>query len=52
MNFYLLVFVSLAYAGTGITYFLKGQPAWGVFWLGYAASNCAFLVATEAYFSR
>lgn len=47
MNTYLLVAVSLAYAGTGLDFFLKGQPAWGVFWFGYAVSNCAFIAATR-----
>ena len=48
MNFYLLLLVSACYAGTGLTYFVKGEPAWGIFWMGYAMSNCAFLAATGA----
>lgn len=47
MNIYLLGIVSLCYAGTGLTYFLKGQPAWGLFWTNYAIANCAFMVATR-----
>lgn len=47
MNTYLLLLVSACYAGTGIDFFLRGQPAWGVFWIGYAVSNCAFIVATK-----
>ena len=47
MNFYLLLLVSACYAGTGIEFFLKGQPAWGVFWTSYAVANCAFIAATK-----
>jgi hypothetical protein len=47
LNVYLLVFVSLAYAGTGLSYFWHGQPAWGVFWTCYAVANTAFMVATS-----
>lgn len=45
MNLWLLLLVSLCYAGTGVDFFLRGQPAWGVFWTCYAIANCAFLVA-------
>ena len=45
MNTWLLLLVSACYAGTGIDFFLRGQPAWGVFWVSYAVANCAFLLA-------
>lgn len=41
----LIVLVSVCYALTGLDFFLRGQPAWGVFWCDYAVSNLAFLVA-------
>lgn len=47
MNLYLLIVVSLLYAGTGLDFFLRGQPAWGVFWTCYAVANTAFMVATK-----
>ena len=45
MNPWLLIFVTLCYAGTGAQFFLKGQPAWGVFWTCYAVANGAYLIA-------
>jgi len=48
VNFYLLILVSLCYAGTGLDFMLRGQIAWGIFWTSYAVANCAFLVATGA----
>lgn len=48
MNFYLLILVSLCYAGTGIDFMLRGQWAWGIFWTSYSVANCAFLAATGA----
>jgi hypothetical protein len=47
MNVYLLLLVSACYLGTGLDFLFKGQFAWGVFWMGYAVSNCAFIVATS-----
>lgn len=47
MNIWLLLIVSACYAGTGIDFFLRGQPAWGVFWTSYAIANLAFLIATR-----
>ena len=47
MNTYLLVIVSMCYAGTGAHYFWLGMPAWGTFWTCYAVANCAFMVATK-----
>ena len=46
MNGWLLMLVSVCYAGTGVDFFLRGQPAWGIFWMCYAVANAAYLVAT------
>lgn len=42
-----IIAVSVLYACTGVSYFLKHEWAWGVFWFGYAVSNTMFLIATR-----
>ena len=48
MSYYLVIIVSVCYAGTALDFFLRGNTAWGIFWMGYAVSNLAFLAATGA----
>lgn len=45
MSTWLIILVSVCYAGTGLDFFLRGQPAWGVFWTAYSVANIAFLLA-------
>jgi hypothetical protein len=39
--------VSVLYALAGGSYLLKGEWAWGAFWISYAVANTAFLIATK-----
>ena len=47
MNIWCIAAVSFLYGSAGVSYFLKGDWAWGVFWTSYAVANTAFLIATK-----
>lgn len=47
MSIWFITAVSVLYAGAGVSYFLKGEWAWGIFWTSYAVANTAFLIATK-----
>jgi hypothetical protein len=47
MSIWFIAAVSLLYGGAGVSYFIKGEIAWGIFWMSYAVANTAFLIATK-----
>lgn len=45
MSPWLIGFVSIAYAGTGIEQMLKGNIAFGIMWICYAVANVCLMKA-------
>ena len=45
MSPWLIGFVSVAYAGTGIEQMLKGNIAFGIMWICYAVANVCLMKA-------
>lgn len=47
MNVWAIAAVSILYGWASVSYAIKGDWAWAVFWMGYSVANTAFLIATR-----